>query len=72
MTTVTKKERFILDRRLGKPSHLESHIHLLHLGRRVCSACSLCYDAVLEEKEMKTLKTVRHLVVSAKNKILPG
>lgn len=68
LTTVTRKERSILDRRLGKPSCLESNIHLLHLGRRACSGCSSCYDAVLEGKKMRNLKNLEHFEVSGKTK----
>ena len=68
LTTVIRKERPILDRRLGKLSRLESNIHLLHLGRHACSGYSLCYDAVLEEKQMRNLKNLGHLGVSRKTK----
>jgi len=65
LTTVTRKERSILD---GRLSCLESDIHLLHLGRCACSGCSSCYNALLEEKEMRNLKNFGHLVVSRKTK----
>lgn len=63
---MTRKERSILERRLGKLSGLESNIHLLPLGRRACSGCSLCYDTVLEEKKMRKLKNLENAPVGSR------
>lgn len=53
LTTVTREEKSVIDRSLGKPSHLESNMHLLHLGRRASLGWSLCYDAVLKKRQWR-------------------